>query len=124
MHLIKSIQETKASYYPTKEGTIMWFHIINRYVFDTQLTPFENIVIKRMNNWWACVRHDDEIKLPLDLDLHMKFPNKLHFVNVLAHEMVHKWQLEINRDTGWHNKHFYSWRPKFLENGLILTRKS
>jgi len=68
--------------------------------------------------------HYEEKNMPISVRMHIKFPNKLHFVNVLAHEMVHKWQLEINHDTGWHNKHFFSWRPKFTENGLDLNHKA
>ena len=126
MHLIKSLQdEKKIPYYPTEADTLIWFHVINRYVFDNQLIPFENIVIKRICYWWACVYYDDGIKhAPLVLHIHMKFPNKMHFVNVLGHEMVHKWQLDINLDTGAHNKHFFSWRPKFAEHGLDLNRKA
>lgn len=124
MHLIKNIlDEKKVTYYPSELDTEMWFHIINRYIFDNQLTPFQNIVIKRMCYWWACVLHEDPIKnVTVDLHIHMKFPDKMHFINVLAHEMVHKWQLEINLDTGYHNKHFFSWRQKFNENGLNLHR--
>lgn len=126
MHLIKSIHENNQKpYYPIEADTLMWFHIVNNYVFSNQLAPFHNIVIKKYPYNWGCVSYDeDEKNPPLELRMHMKFPNKLHFVNVLAHEMVHKWQLEINLDTGNHNKHFFSWRPKFLENGLELNRKA
>jgi len=124
MHLLKNIQdEKKVPYYPTEADTEMWFHIINRYIFDNQLSPFQNIVIKRMSHWWACVLHDDPVKNDtIELRMHMKFPNKLHFIDALAHEMVHKWQLEINQDSGYHNKYFFSWRQKFDENGLNLSR--
>lgn len=126
MNLITSLLELKKTpYYPTEADTLMWFHIINNCVFDRQLIPFENIVIKRICYFWALVTYDDEIKnSPLDLHMHMKFPYKWAFVNVLAHEMVHKWQLEIIHDTANHNKHFFSWRPKFKESGLDLNRKA
>ena len=76
-----------------------------------------------MNRVWAAVVYDDEIKnCSLELHFNIKMPDKRFFIEVLAHEMVHKWQLEINLDTGSHNKHFYSWKQTFKENGLILTR--
>lgn len=124
MHLIKSILKDKKPFYPTEADVTSWFNTINSYIFDEQLTPFENIVIKRTHKIWACVMYCDEKKTPISIRMNMKFPNKMHFVNVLAHEMVHKWQLEIKHDTGCHNKHFFSWRPKFNENGLDLNRKA
>jgi len=116
-------KQDKIPYYPTTEDTLYWFRNINRCVFDNRLIPFSAIIIKRLRNIWAQVYYDDEIKSPpIELHLNIKFPNKFHFVTVLGHEMVHKWQLEINLDTGSHNKHFYSWKQTFKENGLILTR--
>ena len=109
---------------PSKRNVTLWFNHINRDIFNSQLTPFSKIVLKNMGDWWACVSYDDEIKSPpIELHLHTKFESKMQFINVLAHEMVHKWQLDINGDTANHNRHFYSWREKFTENGLLLTRK-
>ncbi len=124
MNPLKNIQdEKKVPYYPTETDTEIWFGIINHYIFDNQLTPFGKIVIKRIRGRWADVLHDDPVKIDrIELHMHMKFTDKLLFVNALAHEMVHKWQLEINQDSGWHNKHFFSWRQKFNENGLNLSR--
>jgi len=125
MHLIKSIHKEKDKFIPTDIYIALWFRIINTHIFDNALTPFEKVVIKDMKEFWACVTYDDEIKNPpLHLHIHTEFTNKLHFVNVLAHEMVHKWQMEINLDSGNHNKHFFSWREKFKENGLDLNRKA
>lgn len=125
MRVIESIHKEKDTFYPTELQVTMWFRIINKTIFNNELKPFDEIVIKDMGDWWGCVYHDDEIKDSwLHLHMHTEFANKLHFVNVLAHEMVHKWQLDINHDTGAHNKHFFSWRPKFKENGLDLNRKA
>ena len=115
--------DTKIPYYPTDDVARYWFKVINRQVFDNALMPFSAIYVRRMLKVWAHVSYDEEIKSPpMELHMHMKFPNKTFFINVLAHEMVHKWQLEINLDTGNHNKHFYSWKQTFNENGLNLAR--
>jgi hypothetical protein len=122
MRLVDSVHNNK-TFYTTDAQIAMWFRRLNRHVFDNILMPFNGIVIKDMRNWWACVTYDDEIKSPpMHLHMNKSFDNKLQFINVLGHEMVHKWQLEINMDTGNHNKHFFSWRPKFQAHGLILTR--
>ena len=126
MNLKKQLQEKDGiQYTPTREDVDHWFKLINRCVFLGELTPFSKIVIKRMHGVWGAVVYDDEIKnCQLELHLGTKFNDKHHFINILAHEMVHKWQLEINIDTGNHNKHFYSWRETFKEHGLTLTRAS
>lgn len=124
MHLVRNILKEKQPYYPTKANVTRWFNKINCSIFDKQLIPFENIVIKRTHKMWACVTYYEEKNSPVSIRMNMKFSNKLHFVNVLAHEMVHKWQHEIIHDTGNHNKHFFSWRPIFIENGLDLNRKA
>jgi hypothetical protein len=102
----------------------LWFGILNADIFDHKLTPFKNVFIKDMEDWWGCVCYYPDEKNPdIDIYLHTEFNNKWHFINILGHEMVHKWQIEINHDTGNHNKHFYSWRPKFIEMGLDLNQK-
>ena len=42
------------------------------------------------------------------------------FVETLAHEMIHLWQMNHKGDTGNHNKLFYSFRPKLNRLGLDL----
>ena len=45
---------------------------------------------------------------------------KKEFVETLAHEMIHLWQMNHVGDTGNHNKLFYSFRPKLNKLGLDL----
>jgi len=56
------------------------------------------------------------------LTIHYNQPSLKHFIEVLAHEMVHIWQVQINGDTGAHNSHFYSWREEFNTLNLKLAR--
>ena len=46
--------------------------------------------------------------------------NKKEFVETLAHEMIHLYQMNYKGDTGNHNKLFYSFRPKLNNIGLDL----
>ena len=48
------------------------------------------------------------------------YRNKKEFVETLAHEMIHLWQMNHKGDTGNHNKLFYSFRPKLNRLGLDL----
>ena len=50
-----------------------------------------------------------------------KYKNKLEFLNTLAHEMVHLWQQTVMKDTGNHNKLFFSFRSKFKKINLHLS---
>lgn len=126
MRLKEEIEQldTKEKYHPTKEDIDYWFKLINRTIYLGELTPFPIIKIRRMQCMWGCVFYDDKIRKS-NLELHMmnRYPSKRFFVEVLAHEMVHKWQMDINIDSGNHNKHFYSWREKYAEHGLNLSGK-
>ena len=43
------------------------------------------------------------------------------FIETLAHEMVHQWQVEILKDpTANHNKNFFAWREKFSKYKMEL----
>jgi len=50
-----------------------------------------------------------------------KYESKKEFLNTLAHEMIHLWQQTVKKDTGYHNKLFFSFRPKFKKIGLSLS---
>jgi len=50
-----------------------------------------------------------------------KYKNKSEFFNTLSHEMVHLWQQTIMKDTGNHNKLFFSFRSKFKRLNLHLS---
>ena len=50
-----------------------------------------------------------------------KYKNKSEFLNTLAHEMVHLWQQTIMKDTGNHNKLFFSYRARFKRLNLHLS---
>ena len=49
-----------------------------------------------------------------------KYKNKLEFLNTISHEMVHLWQQTIMKDTGNHNKIFFSFKSKFKRINLTL----
>jgi hypothetical protein len=54
------------------------------------------------------------------LEMMPKYKNKLEFLNTISHEMVHLWQQTIMKDTGNHNKIFFSFKSKFKRLNLTL----
>ena len=51
MHLIKRLHKKKEKkFIPTKYHVKKWFDIINMYIFNFQLTPFDKVKIKNMGN--------------------------------------------------------------------------
>ena len=70
-----------------------------------------------------CGKHLLSIKEPLFLYLELKpiYKNKIEFLNTLAHEMLHLWQMTIQHDNGKHNKLFFSFKSKFKKLNLSLS---
>ena len=61
--------------------------------------------------------------LPIDyrIELHNKYPTWKDFIETLAHEMVHLYQMQVRKDPySNHNSTFYSWRNYFKLHGLRL----
>ncbi len=109
----------------TPKKVTKWFNKLNHVIFEDVLTPFSKITVKDTKKNWGCIRYYAYKTNPkISIHIHKKFVNKWFFINILAHEMVHKWQVEIIQDTGNHNKHFFSWRPIFALHGLDLNRKA
>ena len=55
------------------------------------------------------------------LELKPRYKNKMEFLNTLSHEMLHLWQQTVKRDTGRHNKLFFSFKNKFKKLNLTLS---
>ena len=63
--------------------------------------------------------------IPVDyfLQLHVKYDSWKDFIETLAHEMVHLYQMTIMKDPySNHNKNFYAFSQKFIDAGLKLRR--
>jgi hypothetical protein len=115
----------KNKFYPTVDECEYWFKIINKEVFESILPDFDDIIIKRLRGAWAyCPMYfsipDKEIIAELEMNNYVK--NHTHFLNVLAHEMVHLYQAHTYRDSN-HGPTFYEWRPRFQEFGLFLESR-
>ena len=106
-------------------------------MFGGRLGRVHIIVKKLHHDWGRCVADWDNRQcrkgtfnqrvIPYNkaeviyrIELHCKFPTWKDFIETLAHEMIHLWQMNHKGDTGNHNKLFYSFRPKLNRLGLDL----
>jgi uncharacterized Fe-S radical SAM superfamily protein PflX len=116
-------------YKTTYKDIKKYFNVINKALFKNILQPFNDIQIKKIYKdeskkfcygqvtTWVWERKGTQ---QFWLEMLPTYRNKKEFVETLAHEMIHLWQMNIKGDTGNHNKLFYSFRPKLNKLGLDL----
>ena len=127
-------------YRPTLPVTQSWFRTLNRGLFSGRLVEPELFVKRLVGDWGRCVANWDNRKerrgtynqrvipyakadIEYRLELHCKFPNWKDFIETLAHEMVHLYQMQVMEDPySNHNHNFYSFRSRFKQFGLTLYR--
>jgi len=126
---------------PTIEQCQSWFGILNRGMFGRNLVAPEFNVRRMIYDWGLCIVDWDNRKcragrfnqriipyhlgdhLDYKIELHNKFPTWKDFIETLAHEMVHLYQMQVWKDPySNHNSYFYSWKNYFRLHGLKLSR--
>ena len=127
------------AFYPTPRVAAYWFTKLNTLLFGNRLGRVTISVKKLHHDWGRCVVDWDNRKTPKGkfnqriipyhvpcnyyIQLHSKFPSWKDFVETLAHEMVHLYQMTIIKDPySNHNANFYKFVPKFKTVGLKLHR--
>lgn len=124
--LVKAMNEEwlgSEKFIPTLEDCNHWFRIINKEIFDGEITvKFDEIEIRRRHGLWGeCIGYTGEDgEQSYTLSLHNSLKSKQHFIQVIAHEMVHLWEYSVH-GTMSHGVLFHGWRDKFEKYGLILT---
>lgn len=134
-----AVRGSQRDYYPTQESAVRWFHILNRSLFENQLKPID-ITVRRLR---GCVgmlmlhwddrssrRGHNQRLLPFHnatfhyyIVLNNRFKTWREFLETLAHEMVHQYQVEVIKDPySNHNANFYAWREKFASYKLKLSQ--
>tara|TARA_B100000035_G_scaffold314268_1_gene330079 strand:+ start:57 stop:533 length:477 start_codon:yes stop_codon:yes gene_type:complete len=131
--------KNKKGFRPTEQQAYQWFRVINRALFNSRLPMVPLHVRKLHKDWGRCVANWDNrktrkgkfdqrvipyhIEVDYFIELHCKFPKWKDFIETLAHEMVHLYQMTWLQDPySNHNKNFFAWRTKFQRAGLSLTR--
>ena len=127
------------NFYPTNRVAAYWFSRLNALLFGNRLGRVYIEVKKLHNDWGRCIANWDNRKTPKGkfnqrliphhipvkyyIELHCKFDSWKDFIETLAHEMVHLYQMTIIKDPySNHNKYFYSFTEKFKAIGLSLRR--
>lgn len=122
---ITKADEKIVSFNPSPLQAIRAYNVINECIFGNKLTR-PKITIKYISDAWGiCYGELDDGKLPAItpkcnyIALNNTFYSWRHFVEVLAHEMVHQYQCEyLNRLD--HGKTFWAWKDKFERYNMKL----
>ena len=127
--ILKRELVSNRKYKTTYKDIKKYFNMINKAVFNNKLSPFNEILIKKIYKdeskkycygqviAWEYKRKGTRV---YHLEMQPSYRNKKDFVDTLGHEMVHLYQMANVGDTGNHNKLFYSFGPKLQEIGLQL----
>lgn len=127
--VLKRELASNRKYKTTYKDIKKYFNVINKALFKNLLQPFNDIQIKKIYKdetkkfcygqvtTWVWERKGTQ---QFWLEMLPTYRNKKEFVETLAHEMIHLYQMNIKGDTGNHNKLFYSFRPKLNKLGLDL----
>ena len=127
--VLKRELASNRKYKTTYKDIKKYFNVINKALFKNILQPFNDIQIKKIYKdeskkfcygqvtTWMWERKGTQ---QFWLEMLPTYRNKKEFVETLAHEMIHLWQMNIKGDTGNHNKIFYSFRPKLNKLGIDL----
>ena len=125
--VLKRELASNRKYKTTYKDIKKYFKVLNKALFKNILQPFNDIQIKKIYKdeskkfcygqvtTWMWERKGTQ---QFWLEMLPTYRNKKEFVETLAHEMIHLWQMNIKGDTGNHNKIFYSFRPKLNYIGL------
>ena len=130
--VLKRELASNRKYKTTYKDIKKYFKVLNKALFKNILQPFNDIQIKKIYKdeskkfcygqvtTWMWERKGTQ---QFWLEMLPTYRNKKEFVETLAHEMIHLWQMNIKGDTGNHNKIFYSFRPKLNKLGLDNIRE-
>ena len=122
--ILKETKDTEKKYVTTYKEIKKYFKIFNKSLFKEKLNTFNDVKIKRIiQGSGQCVEYLSYRKGTSFFVLEMipKYKNKLEFLKTLAHEMVHLWQQTVMKDTGNHNRLFFSFKSKFKKLNLHLS---
>ena len=125
---------------PTHSIMVTWFKHLNKGLFGNKLPAVPLYLVRMNDDWGRCWANWDNRKcrkgtydqsiIPYDktevtfaIELHSKYPTFRDFIETLAHEMVHLYQMTVLQDPySNHNANFFAFRNKFKSAGLNLSR--
>ena len=123
---------------PTEQQAYHWFKELNKGLFNGKLPNVPLYILRMTNDWGRCWANWDNRKcrkgtydqsvipygkceIEFAIELHSKYPTWKDFIETLAHEMVHLYQMQVWKDPySNHNAYFYSWKNYFKQHNLRL----
>ena len=116
-----SYQKRKC-YRPSLREVKETYKLINKYVFNNQLTrPLISIGVCR-KYWGMCIGHQFPTRkgTRCEIKLMDKWFCVQWMVTTLAHEMVHQYEWDVLEKDMTHRQNFFIWREKLAEFGIDL----
>jgi hypothetical protein len=135
-----TMRKNARNFKPTHSLVVTWFKHLNKGLFGNKLPNVPLYLVRMTDDWGRCWANWDNRKcrkgtydqtvIPYEkadvtfaIELHSKYPTFKDFIETLAHEMVHLYQMTILKDPySNHNANFYAFRNKFKSAGLTLSR--
>jgi len=132
--------KNKVGFKPTVAQSHYWFKHLNQGLFGNKLPNVPLYILRMTNDWGRCWANWDNRKcrkgtydqsvipygkceIDFAIELHSNYPTWRDFIETLAHEMVHLYQMTILEDPySNHNANFFAFRNKFRLAGLGLSR--
>jgi len=135
-----TMRKNTRNFKPTQSIAVTWFKHLNKGLFGNKLPAVPLYLVRMTNDWGRCWANWDNRKcrkgtydqsvIPYDktdvtfaIEIHTKYPTFRDFIETLAHEMVHLYQMTVIKDPySNHNANFYAFKNKFKSAGLTLSR--
>lgn len=123
--LAKLLRSDNDNVYETTEYACRyWFNILNKEIFNEQLTPVNEIDIRWRRLCYAFYEYEANKKSRSygysKIAMNKKYQSKKFFVNVLLHEMIHHYQALYDEPMG-HGPSFEKWKEVAKQKGLKLV---
>lgn len=119
---------SQADFVITESFCLYWWSRLNTAIFDDKLTPPTRFEIKkyRMMCGWCRPYGKSKKNRKTIIGINRELQDRKTFLEVLAHEMVHQWEWEVDND--WddsaphHGQKFFEWAPRLKRTaGLTLA---
>ena len=135
-----TMRKNTRNFKPIHSIAVTWFKHLNKGLFGNKLPVVPLYLVRMTNDWGRCWANWDNRKcrkgtydqsvIPYDktdvtfaIEIHTKYPTFRDFIETLAHEMVHLYQMTVIKDPySNHNANFYAFKNKFKSAGLTLSR--
>lgn len=122
---VSRASEKQEPFSPTSLQLSRAYSIINHCIFDDKLKRPKLQIKYLPDAYGICYGYLDDGKPPqseptcIRIVMHTKFKSRRHFIEILAHEMVHQYQCEhLNKLD--HGKTFWAWKDKFTAHNIKL----